>query len=152
MRNLKRLLCALAGLTASVMMVPAAGLAQDYPSKTVKLIVPFPAGGPADFFGRVIAEKLAALTGQAVVVESRAGAGGVTGVALVAKAEPDGYTIGIASSGALVINVTLQETMPYDPLKDLKLLTQAVSVPELLVVGQAVPAATLAEFIALAKA
>ena len=131
---------------------PAFAQAPDFPAKTMKLVVPFPAGGPADIFGRVIAGKLASLAGQTVVVENRAGAGGVSGVAVVAKSEPDGHTIGIASSGALAISVSLQDAMPFDPLRDLKLLTQAVSVPELLVVGEAVPAKTLAEFIALAKA
>ena len=143
-----------------VRMVGIAGLlvwsgsayAQDYPAKTIKLIVPFPAGGPADTFGRVIGERLAASIGQPVVIENRSGAGGVTGVAAIAKAEPDGYTIGIGSSGTLAINVGLQEKMPYDPLKDLALLTQAVSVPELLVIGAQVPAKTLGELVALAKA
>ena len=136
----------------SAIAPPVLAQAQDFPAKTIKLVVPFPAGGPADIFGRVIAEKLATLAGQTVIVENRTGAGGVSGVAVVAKSEPDGHTIGIASSGALAISVSLQDAMQYDPLKDLKLLTQAVSVPELLVTGQAVPANTLAELIALAKA
>ena len=126
--------------------------AQDYPAKPLKLIVPFPAGGPADTIGRVYAEKLSALMGQPIVIENRGGAGGVTGIALVSKSDADGYTIGIATSGTLAMNVVLQEKMPYDPLKDLTLVTQAASVPELLVVGPQVPAKTLAEFVALAKA
>ena len=140
-------------MSACALSITASTLAhaQDYPTKTIKLVVPFPAGGPADTFGRVIAEKLASLAGQPVIVENRAGAGGVSGVAVVAKSEPDGHTIGIASSGALAISVSLQDAMQYDPLKDLKLLTQAVSVPELLVVGKAVPATTLGELVALAK-
>ena len=139
-------------LLVGLAFVPASVSAQDYPSKTIKLIVPFPAGGPADTIGRVISEKLAPRLGQPVVIENRSGASGVTGIAAVAKSAPDGYTIGIASSGALAMNVALKEAMPYDPLKDLLLLTQAVSVPELLVVGPAVPAKTFAELIALAKA
>ena len=125
--------------------------AQDYPSRTVKLIVPFPAGGPADTIGRVFAEKLSSQIGQPVVVENRGGAGGVTGIALVAKADADGYTLGIASSGTLAINVALQEKMPYDPLKDLTLITQAVSAPELLVIGPSVNATTLQELVALVR-
>ena len=141
---------ALAALLAVISAAPV--FAQSYPAKTIKVIVPFPPGGPADTFGRVIGEKVSADVGQRVIIENRAGAGGVTGSALVAKAEPDGYTIGISTAGALAISVSLQEKMPYHPLTDLTLLTQAVSVPELLVVAPTVPAKTLAELVALAKA
>ena len=126
--------------------------AQDFPSKPLKLIVPFPAGGPADTFARVLGDKMSALLGQPVVIETRAGAGGLTGTASVAKAEPDGYTIGIAASSALAINVNLRENMPFQPLRDFRLITQVVSVPEILVVGENVPAKSLAELVALAKA
>ena len=142
-------------LTATALLAiaaPLAAAAQDYPNKSLKLIVPFPAGGPADTIGRVYAEKLSALLGQTVVIENRSGAGGITGIAAVAKSDADGYTLGIATSGTLAKNVVLQEKMPYDPLKDLTLVTQAASVPELLVVGPQVPAKTLAELVALAKA
>jgi tripartite-type tricarboxylate transporter receptor subunit TctC len=139
-------------ILAGSILAPALAAAQTYPTKPIKFIVPFPAGGPADTLGRVFAEKLAAQIGQSVVIENRAGAGGVTGVALVAKAEPDGYTIGIGSSGSLAINVALQEKMPYDPIKDLTLVTQAVSAPELLVVSPSLKVATLQDYIARAKA
>lgn len=132
--------------------LPSIGLAQDYPNKPLKLIVPFPAGGPADTIGRVYSEKLSSLIGQPVVIENRAGAGGVTGIAGVAKADPDGYTLGIATSGTLAMNVVLQDKLPYHPLKDLTLVTQAASVPELLVVGTQVPVKTVGELVALAKA
>jgi tripartite-type tricarboxylate transporter receptor subunit TctC len=142
----------LAALTAvSVQAFSIAAFAEDYPARAIKVIVPFPAGGPADTIGRIFGEKLSTLIGQPVVIENRGGAGGVTGIAQVAKSEPDGYTIGIASSGTIAMNVVLQESMPYDPLKDLLLVTQAVSVPELLVVGPAVQATTLKELVALAK-
>jgi tripartite-type tricarboxylate transporter receptor subunit TctC len=131
---------------------PAFASAQEYPSKPIKFVVPFPAGGPADTFSRILTDKMAALLGQTIVIENRSGAGGLTGTASVAKAEPDGYTIGIAASSALAINVNLRETMPFHPLKDFRLITQIVSVPEMLVVGEAVPARTLAELVALAKA
>lgn len=143
-----RLLCLLGGLLAW----PMTAVAQDYPARTIKLVVPFPAGGPADTFGRVLGDKMGALLGQTVVIENRAGAGGLTGTASVAKADPDGYTIGIAASSALAINVNLREHMPFRPLEDFRLLTQIVSVPEILVVGENVPATSLAELIALAKA
>src|SRR6185503_18762593 len=131
---------------------PQLASAQDYPSRTIKFVVPFPAGGPADTFSRVLTEKMGALLGQTIVIENRSGAGGLTGTASVAKAEPDGYTIGIAASSALAINVNLRDNMPFHPLKDFHLITQIVSVPEILVVNANVPAKTLAELIALAKA
>ncbi len=147
MPRLLRLVC-LIGL----LVWPALASAQDYPSRTIKYVVPFPAGGPADPFSRVLVEKMGALLGQTIVIENRSGAGGLTGTASVAKAEPDGYTIGIAASSALAINVNLRENMPFQPLRDFHLITQIVSVPEILVVAESVPAKTLAELIALAKA
>lgn len=125
--------------------------AQEYPTKSIKLVVPFPAGGPADTIARTFSEKFSALMGQPVVIENRGGAGGVTGIAQVAKSDADGYTLGIASAGALAISAALGDKMPYDPLKDLTLITQVASVPELLVVGPQLPAKTLAELVALAK-
>jgi tripartite-type tricarboxylate transporter receptor subunit TctC len=144
-----RLLCL---LVSGLLAWPLPAAAQDYPSRPIKLVVPFPAGGPADTFGRVLADKMGALLGQTIVIENRAGAGGLTGTAAVAKADPDGYTIGIAASSALALNVNLRENMPFQPLEDFRLLTQVVSVPEILVVGEQVPVKTLAELIALAKA
>jgi tripartite-type tricarboxylate transporter receptor subunit TctC len=131
---------------------PGALLADEFPSRAVKFIVPFPAGGPADTISRILTEKMAATLGQTIVIENRSGAGGLTGIASVAKADPDGYTIAIAPSSGLAMNVSLRENMPFHPLKDLALITQIVSVPEILVVNENVPAKTLAELIALAKA
>ena len=135
---------------AAVATAPAR--AQDFPSKTIKLVVPFPPGGPADTISRVFIEKMGTLVAQPIIIENRGGAAGMNGINAVARAEPDGHTIGIASSGTLAMNVVLQDKMPYDPLKDLVLMTQAVSVAELLVVGPSVPARTLAELLALAQA
>ena len=131
---------------------PGTLVAEEFPSRPVKFIVPFPAGGPADTISRILTEKMATVLGQTVVIENRAGAGGLTGIASVAKGEPDGYTIAIAPSSGLAMNVSLRENMPFHPLKDLALITQIVSVPEILVVNENVPAKTLAELIALAKA
>ena len=131
---------------------PVASWAETFPGKPIKLIVPFPAGGPADTIGRLVAEKMAASLGQPVVVENRGGAGGAVGTAVVAKAEPDGYTIGISTAGALAISPSLQDKLAYNPLKDLQPLTLAARVPELLVVAKDVPVANLAELIAYAKA
>jgi tripartite-type tricarboxylate transporter receptor subunit TctC len=126
--------------------------AQDFPNRTIKLIVPFPAGGPSDTIGRVLVDKMSSLLGHSMVIENRAGAGGLLGINAVAKSAPDGYTIGIAPSSSLAMNVNLRDDMPFNPLKDMALLTQVVSVPEILVVSEKVPAATLAELVALAKA
>jgi len=125
--------------------------AQDYPNRAIKFVVPFPAGGPADTISRILTEKMASLIGQSMVIENRAGAGGLTGIASVAKAEPDGYTIAIAPSSGLAMNVNLRENMPFHPLKDLALITQIVSVPEILVVNEKVPVTSLAELVSLAK-
>ena len=138
-------------IVAALLVLPQMAQAQSYPNKPIKLIVPFPAGGPADTIARVLTEKMAPLLGQPIIIESRAGASGVTGIAAVAKAEPDGYTIGLSSAGPLAITPVLSETMPYDVLKDLKLLTEVVEVPELLVVADNVPARTFGELITLAK-
>lgn len=137
---------------AALLATPSAGSAENFPSKPIKLIVPFPAGGPADAIARLIAEKTASSLGQPVVIDNRGGAGGAVGTAAVAKAEPDGYTIGISTAGALAISPSLQDTLAYAPLKDLTPLTLAARVPELLVTAKDVPAANLSELIALAKA
>ena len=142
-----RLLC-----LACALACPALAFAQDYPNRTIKFVVPFPAGGPADTISRILTEKMAAVIGQTMVIENRAGAGGLTGIASVAKAEPDGYTLAIAPSSGLAMNVNLRENMPFHPLKDLALITQIVSVPEILVVNESVPVKTLAELVAMAKA
>jgi tripartite-type tricarboxylate transporter receptor subunit TctC len=135
-----------------LLILPCAAAAQDYPQRTIKFVVPFPAGGPADTISRILTDKMASLIGQTMVVENRAGAGGLTGIAAVAKAEPDGYTLAIAPSSGLAMNVNLRETMPFHPLKDLALITQIVSVPEILVVNAEVPVNSLAELISTAKA
>jgi tripartite-type tricarboxylate transporter receptor subunit TctC len=126
--------------------------AQDFPTKPIKLIVPFPPGGPNDIIARVVGAKLAELIGQPVVIDNRGGAGGVLGTDAVAKAEPDGYTIAITSAGALAISKSLQEKLPYDTLKDLKPVTLVAKVPELLVVANNVPAQSMPELLTLAKA
>ena len=141
------------GLAVSIsVLLPAFAAAQQYPAKPIKLIVPFPAGGPIDTIARVVGDKLPSLLGQPVVIENRSGAGGVTGTALVARAEPDGYMFAITSAGALAINLSLQDKMPYHPLKDLQLLSLVAETPELLVIGPKIAAKTVAELIALAKA
>ena len=147
MSLLVRVLC-LIGLA----VWPGVLAAQEFPNRPIKFIVPFPAGGPADTISRIVTEKMSSILGQPIVVEARAGAGGMIGIASVAKSDPNGYTIAIAPSSQLAMNVNLRDDMPFHPLKDLALITQIVSVPEILVVNEKVPAKTLAELVALAKA
>jgi tripartite-type tricarboxylate transporter receptor subunit TctC len=142
-----------AGFLAIVGLYLAAAMpavAQDYPNRPIRVVVPFPAGGPNDVIARVVGKAVSESTGQPVVIDNRAGAGGVVGTDFVAKSPPDGYTLTVTSAGALVINRAPQ-AMPYDTFKDLTLITQVVAVPELLVVHPSVPARTLAELVALAK-
>ena len=143
---LARLVCLLA------IVWSASVHAQDYPTRPIKLIVPFPAGGPADIFGRAVGQKMQEVLGQPVILDNRTGAGGVTGIDAVAKAEPDGYTIGIGSAGPLAISASLLKVVPFDSSKDLAPIALFVRVPEIAVVAANVPAKTSAEFIALAKA
>src|SRR5215510_13159981 len=97
--------------------------AQDWPTKTVRIIVPFGAGATPDIIARMIAEKLQQKLGQSFIVENKPGASGMTGTDAVAKAEPDGYTIGVSIGGPLAINTLLFSKMPYDPFKDVALIT-----------------------------
>ena len=125
-------------------------MAQTWPERTVKLIVPFPAGGPTDLIARVIANAMAEQIGQSVIIDNRGGAGGVTGTDIVAKSPPDGHTLALTSAGALAIAPALQR-MPYAPLRDLKPVSLVAKAPELMIIPASLPAKTLAEFIALAK-
>ena len=133
-------------------LAPALALAQAYPSKPVRIIVPFPAGGPADIFGRGLAQGMSAELGQPVLVENVGGVGGVLGVDRAAKAAPDGYTLALNSASTLSIAPFSLSKMPYDVRKDFALITTVVRVPEVLVVHPSVPVASFAEFIAHAKA
>src|SRR5262252_3049808 len=139
------------GLLALCAM-PLSAPAQDYPSRPIRLVVPFPPGGPNDIIGRVVGQKMQELLGQLIIIDNRAGAAGTLGTDNVAKSEPDGYSIAIASAGALAISSALQEKVLYDPLKDLTPITLVAKVPELLVASTTVPVATVKELVALAKA
>jgi tripartite-type tricarboxylate transporter receptor subunit TctC len=127
--------------------------AQDtYPSKTVTMIVPFAAGGSTDVIGRLVAEGLRAEFGQSIVVDNRGGAGGAVGTAAIAKAAPDGYTIGMGTASTLAINPATYKSLPFDVLQDLVPIGNIAAVPNIMSVHPGVKAATMAEFIALAKA
>jgi tripartite-type tricarboxylate transporter receptor subunit TctC len=140
----------LAALLAFAWLAPAA--AQPYPSKPIRIIVPFPAGGIADVYGRLIAADLTAAWGQPVVVENRTGAGGNIGADLVAKSPPDGYTLVMGSIGTHAINVTLFAKLPYDPVRDFAAISPVLEADGLLVVHPSVPASSVPELIALARA
>ena len=131
---------------------PAAAWAQPYPSRPIKFIVPFPAGGPADLFARLLGTKLTEELGQQIVIENRAGVGGLTGVDAIAKSAPDGYTVGLSGSAALSAIPFMIGKMPFDWQKDLALLTLVARVPEVLAVHPSVGVATLAELVAYARA
>jgi tripartite-type tricarboxylate transporter receptor subunit TctC len=126
--------------------------AQAFPLRPVRLVVTYPAGGPADIAARALAQKLAESWGQQVVVDNRAGAGGIIGTELVANAAADGYTLLHGTAAGLVINPLLAKKLPYDTTRDFAPVSMVVIVPQLLVVHPAVPVSTLKELIALAKA
>ena len=132
--------------------VAAPGHAQTYPAKPVRVIAPFPAGGGTDLFARSLAQKLSGMWGQQVVVDNRAGAGGMIGSEMVARAAPDGYTLLITSSSTLSISPQLMRAPPYDPLRDFAPVALIATAPNVLVVHPSVPAKSVKELIALAKA
>jgi tripartite-type tricarboxylate transporter receptor subunit TctC len=136
----------------AAMLLPAAAHAQSFPSKPIKLIVPFPAGGPADLFARVLGSGMSAELGQQVVIENRAGVGGLAGVDSLAKSAPDGYTIGLNGAAALSAIPFMVSKMPFDWQKDLALITVVVRVPEVLVVHPSLGVNTLQDLITYAHA
>jgi tripartite-type tricarboxylate transporter receptor subunit TctC len=126
--------------------------AQNFPSKPVKIIVPFPVGGIADIYSRLVGNRWTEAWGQPVVIENRTGAGGNIGADMVAKAAPDGYTIGIGSLGTHAVNVSLFSRMPYDPVRDFAPVVFLLEAEGLLVLHPSVPAQSVPELIALARA
>jgi tripartite-type tricarboxylate transporter receptor subunit TctC len=135
----------------SLLLLPASAVAQNFPDHPIRLIVPFPAGGPNDIIARVIGQRMAELLKQPVLIDNRGGQGGVLGTDAVAKAKPDGYTIAISSAGALAISPSM-EKVAYNSQKDLQAITLVATVPEMLVVAANVPAKNMSELVALAKA
>jgi tripartite-type tricarboxylate transporter receptor subunit TctC len=131
-------------------MAPCA-TAQDFPSHAVRLIVPFAAGSTPDVFARIVSEKAAQALKQPVVIENRAGAGGNLGTDLVAKAAPDGYTIGVSITGPLVNNTVLYKKMPYDPFRDLAPITFGVHQPNVIAVAPSLGVSSMQELFALLK-
>jgi tripartite-type tricarboxylate transporter receptor subunit TctC len=132
-------------------LLSASVFAQAYPSKPIRYIVPFPPGGSSDLIARAIAPKMSERLGQPIVVENRPGAGGMLGVDVVAKAEPDGYIIGLAAAGALSSNIHLYPKMPFNPEKDLAPITNLAMIPFFLVAHPS-QASSIKQLIEQAKA
>ena len=146
-------LCGLAGAAfaaGAARAQPAAG-ESGWPARPIRLIVPFPPASTADVVARVLGQKLGARLGQQFVVDNRVGASGNIGADLIAKANPDGYTIGIVTSSTQAVSVTLSSSLPYDPIRDFSPIVMIASSPYVLVVYPGLPASSVAELIALAR-
>ncbi|MDO9237414.1 MAG: tripartite tricarboxylate transporter substrate binding protein [Aquabacterium sp.] len=148
---LRKISLTFAVLAAGVVGAPLLAQTTDFPSKPVRIVVPFPPGGATDITARVVAAKLSTKWGQPVVIDNKAGAGGNVGSDLVAKSAPDGYNIVLGVTGSHAINVSLFKKMPYHPLSDFEPLTQATIYPNAIVVNPQVPANNLSELIAFLK-
>ena len=137
--------------TLLLALCATATIAQPYPAKTLRIIVPYPAGGTSDILARSISEKLAAALSTTVIVENKPGANGNLGAELVARSAPDGGTLLLADIGALAISPSVYPTLPFDPTKDFAPITMVAYSPHILVVHPSVPAATAQELVALAR-
>src|SRR5580704_9664404 len=125
--------------------------AAEFPSRPIKLVIPYAAGGPTDIFGRLLAEYLGKDLKQTVIVENKGGAQGAIAAEMVAHAEPDGYTLFGTSGSVIVLNPLLYKKLPYDPARDLRVLALVTDVPVVLCVNPSLPVKTVAEFVAYAK-
>jgi tripartite-type tricarboxylate transporter receptor subunit TctC len=139
-------------LLAALLMAAPAAIAQDYPARTLTLIVPFPPGGGVDAMARIVAEKLTAALGQQVIVDNRGGGGGNIGMRAVARAAPDGYTLVLGHTGSVSINPALYANAGYDPRKDFAGIGLVAAMPVALIAHPSFPAKTVADVIALARA
>ena len=152
MNPLFRTVAVVLAAACAVFALASAANAQPYPTKTVRLVVPFPPGGSLDFAGRLIAQKLTEAWGQPVVVENKPGAGGNIGADMVAKSAPDGYTILLGALSTHAVNPSLYAKMPYDAVKDFAPITLVAVTPNVLVVNASSPVQNVKEFIAYTKA
>jgi len=157
MNKLYAALAILAGLTGNALAQTASTAPSratgtgDWPAKAMHMIVPFPPGSSPDLIARMLGEKLGTALGQPVIVENRPGAGGNLGTALVARAAPDGYTIGLSIGGPLAVNTVLYSKLPYDPFTDLAPITLVAASPNVLVIDPKLGVSSVKEFVALAK-
>ena len=125
--------------------------AEDYPSRPIRLIVPYAAGGGADSVARIVAKRVSESIGQTIVIENRGGAGSIIGTELVKNSNPDGYTLLLGQSGPISINPAIYKDLPYDPLKDFVPISMTTAYPYIMVVNPTLGVKTLKEFVALAK-
>jgi len=139
-------------LSCAASSVAAADAAAGYPSSPIRFIAPFVAGGPSDTLSRLLGQKLTESWGQTVVIDNRGSAGGIVGFELGAKAPPDGYTLLLANGAGVTINPSVYLKLPYDPVRDFQPITQITSGAYFMVITPSLPAKTVKEFIALAKA
>jgi tripartite-type tricarboxylate transporter receptor subunit TctC len=149
MKSIVRLMCRMPFISALAAFALTAS-AQSYPVKPVRLVVPFPAGGPADSLGRILGEKLSTVWGQSVLIDNRGGAAGNIGAEVVAKSPPNGYTL-LINASSHVINASIYAKLPYDPIKDFTPITEVASYMLVLVVHPSLPVRSVKEFVALAK-
>ena len=149
MKCTRRTLCTLA-----LALTPLYASAQTYPTQPITLIVPFAAGGSTDIVGRILAEGLSRELGRPVVVDNRAGAGGSLGARVIAEAQPNGYTLGLATVSTHVINPAVRgvTALRYDPIKDFTHITQVAAVPNVISVNPTLPVKNISEFLAYARA
>lgn len=138
-------------VAATIAAAGAASAADKYPDKPIRVVVPFPPGAASDFLARAVGQRLSEVYGQQVVIDNRPGAGGLIGSQIVAKALPDGYTLALVGQPHLS-NTLLREPRPYEPLKDFASVTLVAIIPNVVVIGSGVPANSVTELIALAKA
>jgi tripartite-type tricarboxylate transporter receptor subunit TctC len=139
-------------VVAALTLCATHAMAQTYPAKPVRMVVPFPPGGTPDILGRILTQKLTATLGQPVLIDNRGGAAGNIGVESVARSAPDGYTLIVGHSGTFAVNPSLYARLPFNPTKDFAPVTLVAMVPNLLVVHPSLPVKSVKELVALAKA
>jgi tripartite-type tricarboxylate transporter receptor subunit TctC len=144
MKNLLIVLC--------VLLVPGLAVAQDYPAKPIRIVIPYPPGGASDVTARLLGQKMSEAWGQQVIADNKPGANGIVALEHVAKSAPDGYTLLMANLGPNAINPAVYSKLPYDPIKDFAAITLTTLVPQVLVASPALEAKNIAELIALARA
>ena len=148
---MRKLITAFAATLVLLSFALAPALAQTWPQKPIRVIVPFPAGGGTDFVARMVADRLSKLLNQPIFVENRGGANGAVGLQVLKQSDPDGYTLGFTSDTPMTVNPWLYKDLSYDPLKDFVPVASAVRLPGMLAANPSLPANTIAELIALAK-
>ncbi len=143
--------CTAVAVLLAVLGAGFAHAAEEYPARPVRMMIPFPAGGPSDFVGRLIAQYLTELWGRQVVVDNRAGASGIIGTEIAVRSNPDGYTLLFGTNSTFAVNLVLIRNLPYDVFRDLALIGLVAEAPHILAVREGLPAKSVKEFIALAK-